>query len=164
MFQVCFSTQSELLTSLSIKKPTLIRPGLLRAIADHFTHLFKQIIYRFELPIYAGEADVSHFIESSEAFSDHVADVDGFDFTVARAEQFVFDVVNDLGHLIDGDGAFVAGFFQAGANFVAVEGDAGAVFFDDHEFGVFFDVFVGGESFAAGHALAATANRFPAVG
>jgi hypothetical protein len=60
--------------------------------------------------------------------------------------------------LFELDGALIGGAFEAGEEFLAVEGDAGAVFFDDGEADVFFDAFVGGESLAAGEAAAATAD------
>src|SRR6266568_4269343 len=117
-----------------------------------------QIVEGFEASIDAGEAHVGHLIEAAEALGDQLADDLAGDFLVVVAVDVFFNFIHEAFELFEFDGAFVAGAFEAGEQFLPVEGDSSSIFFNDRQADVFLDAFVGGEALFAMEAEAAAAD------
>ena len=99
-----------------------------------------------EFAVHGGEAHISDRIETAQILHHDFADDITGHLALISAGDFFFNGVNDLGDVFGGDGTFVTGLLNAGEDAVAIEGNAGAVFFDDLEADGFFDAFISGVS------------------
>ena len=127
------------------------------------THLIYQsleLINVLKIPVNAGKAHVSDFVELFEFAHDEFADAGGLDFAQAQVEEFFFDALDGAVDLLGAHGPLAQGQVHGGEQFGAFKLDAATVFFDD---GREVDVraFISGEALFARSALAAAANEVP---
>ena len=98
-----------------------------------------------ERTVDAGEADVSNFIHRAQAIHHEFADDATGEFLFAEAIEFLFDLFYGIFDFTSGKWTFLASFTDAHREFLAIEGLASLVTFDDHEV-KFLDAFVGAET------------------
>ena len=111
--------------------------------------LFHEGLEILEFSIDRGEAHVCHVVDLLELVHDEYADMLGGDLAVQRILKLSFDVGCNLFHLFRSDGAFIAGFHNAGEKLASVKHLSCVVFFDDDQRERFHD-FIGREAFLAG--------------
>src|SRR5262245_31003760 len=85
------------------------------------------------------------------------------DLLLAQLDDLAFDPVDGLLYLLHGDRPLFASLLDAADDLFAVEGLAAAVLLDDQGQEL-LDALVGGETLAAGVALAAAADRLAVLG
>src|SRR5262249_47988824 len=109
--------------------------------AEHGFEFFDEIGHVLEVPIDRGKTDESDLVDVAQRFHHFFADVPRGDFALEVLVEVDFDVGNDPFDRFLADRTLPARFVAAIAVFGPVEGDAGAVFFDDFQ-GRFFDFFI----------------------
>ena len=110
-----------------------------------------------EFSVNGGEANVRHVADGFELFHDENADLAGGNLTRERILQLGFDLCGDIFHLLHGNGAFIAGFYDACEQFASVEGFACIIFFDNHQRQAFND-FISRKATLAGKTFASAAD------
>jgi len=108
-------------------------------------------------------ADVSDLIELVEGVHHLGADEVGGDLALKILFERLKNIVRGFLEHLEGYGALFAGLAHAAEKFVAVEGFAAAVTFEDAKV-LAFDFFVGGETLAASDALASAADATAVLG
>jgi len=116
-----------------------------------------------EIAVDAGEADIGDGVDFLEGFHHQFADVAGSDVGLAAGFELADDAVDDALDALVLDRAFAERDADGAGEFVAIEGDAAGIGFEDDEFAE-LDAFDGGEALAAGGAEAAAADGAAVLG
>ena len=110
-----------------------------------------------EFTVYAGESYIGYLIKPFQGLHHPVADFTAGDFPVKIPLQTLAYIVDHPVDFIRGDGAFIAGVFNAFAQFVGIKIFPLAVAFNYLEFAL-DNAFVGTETVGTGETLPAAAH------
>ena len=119
---------------------------------------FDEFLDVFELSVDAGESNICDFVDGAELFHNRFAEESGIDFRVELAFYKRFDSSDHFVYLLCRNGAFPAGFLDAGTELGSVVWNADAVPFDDFQ-SVLFDAFVGRKAPIARQTQSTATNR-----
>src|SRR5437868_9677222 len=145
----------------SMSCPSLLLLAL--ALVDQLLELAHELAHVLERSVHRGEPHVGDLVEAGELPHHRLADEGGRDLLLAHLLKAALDAVHDGLYLLGGDGPLAAGQFQAGDDFLPVEGLAAAVLLHHHGKDL-LDPFVGGEAALAAEAFAPAADHGPLVG
>src|SRR2546427_2505127 len=131
--------------------------------ALHLEDRLAEVVDALKILVDGGEADIGDIVHLLQLAHHHLADHAARDLALAEREDALLDPVDRLVHVLGRHRPLVQRAHEAGADLLAVVGNAGAVGLDHHGHRE-LDALVGGEALAAGLALAPPARAVAVLG